>query len=60
MMDINTRKGMADAIHWTQHLIDSLVDGGSWVVGRAPLGHPHRVRQDEQGRADTAPRQGRH
>ena len=34
-MNINTKQGMADAKAWTQRLIDSLNDGGSWLVPRS-------------------------
>ena len=34
-MNINTKQGMRDAKAWTQQLIDSLNDGGSWLVPRS-------------------------
>ena len=33
--DIDTPKGMANSIAWTQRLIDSLNDGGAWAIPRS-------------------------
>ena len=34
-MNLNTEEGMKEAIQWQRALIDSLVDGGTWVVPRS-------------------------
>lgn len=34
-MDINTKQGMQAAKDWTQRLIDTLNDGGTWMVPRS-------------------------
>lgn len=33
--DINTPKGMANAVTWTRKLMGSLNDGGVWIVPRS-------------------------
>lgn len=34
-MDVHTPKGMAQAKAWTQSLINTLNDGGTWMVPRS-------------------------
>ena len=33
--DLDTKEGMVNAIIWTKKLIDSLNDGGTWLVPRS-------------------------
>lgn len=33
--DIDTPKGMENAVAWQQRLVDSVKDGGSWAVPRS-------------------------
>ncbi len=33
--DLDTKQGMVNAIMWTKQLINSLNDGGKWVVPRS-------------------------
>ena len=33
--DLDTKKGMASAIQWTQGLIDSLNENGQWFIPRS-------------------------
>lgn len=35
MVDIHNPQGMAQAKAWTQNLINTLNDGGSWIVPRS-------------------------
>lgn len=33
--DLDTKEGMVNAMLWTKNLIDTLKDGGSWIVPRS-------------------------
>ena len=33
--DLNTKEGMANAVHWTQDLVDALSDNGTWIIPRS-------------------------
>jgi len=34
-MNLNTKEGMDAAVAWQQNLIDTIGDGGAWVVPRS-------------------------
>ena len=33
--DLNTKEGMANAVNWTQDLVDTLSDNGTWMIPRS-------------------------
>ena len=33
--DLNTKDGMKNAMQWTEHMLGSLKDGGTWIVPRS-------------------------
>ena len=33
--DLDTKEGMANAVLWTQNIVDTIKDGGSWIVPRS-------------------------